>query len=246
MTKYLLLPVILLLHLGVAAQSAGELSSEQFLDLLRRPRGVETWGKLSGRIEHVRSDGKKLSAPVYMAMMFTQQQIYSQVVVDNRQGYFIGQTFEGTDAGTSVLPMHKSNSGDELLGEYGLRPEDLTMSFIYWDFVEELPRETISMRECRVFLLRKEHELVRLSVNTEFLFPMRASWYKDKYDPQQPPYRNLEATKFKEVRKLWLVTRLQLNGPGWRTRIDFTETEAGLREGGTPADLFIKELPKGK
>lgn len=227
-----------------AAVDPDKLSSKDFLELMRRPRGVETWGQMSGQIDHARSDGRKSSASIYLATLFAVDRMMSQVIVDNRQGYLIGQSFDGADSGTTVTPMHtvSAKAGKDLLGEFGLRAEDLTMSFIYWDFVKELPRETITFRTCRVFLLRKGDEYVRLFVNAQYLFPMKVSWYKGKFDEKEDPYRTLEATKFKEVNDLWLVTRLQLEGPGWRTRVDFTDAKAGYRAT-MPKDLFRSSLP---
>jgi hypothetical protein len=244
MRKYLLLLLSAIFAWSPAAFAAesDKLSSEEFLEVMRRPRGLETWGRMSGRIDHARSDGRKASAGVYLATLFAADRMMSQVIVDERQGYLIGQSFDDATSGTTVTPLHKNPGKDgDLLGDFGLRAEDLAMSFIYWDFVRELERETITFRTCRVFLLRKNDEYVRLSVNADYLFPMRVSWYKGGFDAKSTPYRTLEATKFKEVNNLWLVTRLQLEGPGWRTRVDFTEANAGHRSD-LPENLFRSGL----
>lgn len=246
MKKYLLLlfAAMYVWHPAGFAAESDKLGSMEFLEMVRRPRGLETWGRLSGRIDHARSDGRKGTAAVYLATLFAADRMMAQVIVDERQGYLIGQNFDGAESGTSVTPLHQNPGKDgDLLGEFGLRAEDLTMSFIYWDFVRELERETITFRTCRVFLLRKNDEYVRLSVNADYLFPMKVSWYKGKFDEKSVPYRTLEATKFKEVNKLWLITRLQLEGPGWRTRVDFTEAAAGRRDD-LPDNLFRSGLKK--
>ena len=222
-------------------------SAEDFLRVMRQPRATQTWGKMSGIAEHLRRGQTKVTMPIDLNIMFTADRVLSQVVIDHRQGYLVGQTFTGKDSGTSVIPIHEADGKTELLADIGLRPEDLAMSFIYWDFVRELPRESISMRQCRIFLLKKNQELVKLSVDTDYLFPLRVEWYKDEYDASSVAYRTLEATKFKEVDKLWMITRLSVSGPGWRTRIDFDKTEAGSSSEGIPADLFQKTLSsKGK
>lgn len=244
MKKYLLLFISLLFAWQAAGEKADldKIGAAEFLELMRRPRGMETWGQMSGRIDHSRRDGKKSSASIYLGTLLTKDRMMSRVIVDEKQGFLIAQSFGGGEAGTSVTPMHDPAAQTDLLGEFGLRAEDLTMSFIYWDFVRELPRETITFRTCRVFLLRKDNEYIRLSVNVDYLFPMRVSWYKDKFDEKDSPYRTLEATKFKEVNELWLVTRLQLEGPGWRTRVDFTEANAGYR---TEKDKGPSDLLRG-
>lgn len=229
---------------AVAAPFNGDAASaEDFLRVMRQPRANQTWGKMSGIAEHLRRGQAKITMPIDLNVMFTADRILSQIVIDHRQGYLVGQTFTGKDSGTSVIPIHKTEGKNELLAEIGLRPEDLAMSFIYWDFVRELPRESISMRQCRIFLLKKDQELVKLSADTDYLFPLRVEWYKDQYNADAVPYRTLEASKFKEVNKLWMITRLSVSGPGWRTRIDFDKTSAGTSSAGVPADLFKKLSP---
>ncbi len=238
MSKYLLLILCAVIALPAMAVDLDKISSQEFLDLLRRPHGFQTWGQMSGRIDHERQGSKKTSSSVYLATMFAPDRMISQVIVDDKQGYTISQTFDGAKSGTTVTPMEGSAADSDLLGQYGLRAEDLTMSFIYWDFVKELPRETITFRNCRVFVLTKGDEYVRLSVNVEYLFPMEVRWYKDKFDENAVAYRSLKATKFTEVNDLWLVTRLQLEGPGWRTRVDFTKVDADSRDKRLPKDLL--------
>lgn len=240
-TKLLGLLFVICSIAAVAAPFNGDgASAEDFLRVMRQPRAQQSWGKMSGIAEHLRRGKAKVTMPIDLNVMFASDRILSQIIIDHRQGYLVGQTFTGKDSGTSVIPIHQADGKNELLGEIGLRPEDLAMSFIYWDLVRELPRESISMRPCRIFLLKKDQELVKLSADTDYLFPLRVEWYKDQYSDDAVPYRTLEASKFKEVNKLWMITRLSVSGPGWRTRIDFDKTTAGSSSDGVPADLFSK------
>ncbi|MDD3115859.1 MAG: hypothetical protein PHO45_00655 [Victivallaceae bacterium] len=238
--KLIILIFICSLTVSASSFNGDSASAEDFLQNMRKPRAVQTWAKMDGTAEHLRRGSSKISVPIYLGIMFAADRILSQIIIDQQQGYLVGQTFSGKDSGTSIIPIHSDRSGGERLAEIGLRPEDLAMSFIYWDFVRELPRESISMRECRVFILKKDQELVKLSADVNYYFPLKVEWYKNEYSNDAKSYRTLEAVRFKEVNHLWLVTRLLVSGPGWRTSIDFAKADAGINNNETPADIFKK------
>lgn len=223
---------------------ATELPPEQFLQTARTLGRNRSWGEMSGTIAHLRRDAPRLEAQLYMGILFAKEQILAQIVIDGKQGYYVGQSYINPSEGTSVLPVNKQGYSKPLLPEFGIRPQDLAMSFIYWQLVSELERKTVKGAECRVFILKdyKTDEQVKVYFSNVYYFPLKVEWFKDKQSTEIVPYRTLEVSSFKKEKDFWLVSNLNLFGPGWRTKIDFTQTNAGLIEQGIPQSLF-KELP---
>ena len=81
---------------------------------------------------------------------------------------------EGEAVKTTIeMPETEERPG---LFEFGVDPEDLTFSFIYWDFIEELPRESSRLRECRVMRLKDPtgKGTVNVFFSAKHGFPMEA------------------------------------------------------------------------
>jgi hypothetical protein len=224
-----------------------ETNSQQFLDKARMMGRNRSWGAMSGTISHLRKNSKPVSAPLFMGILFARDRVLAQIIIDNKQGYYVGQSYLNPAEGTSVIPVNKNGYHQPLLPEFGIRPQDLAMAFIYWEFISELQCQTIKGAECRVFILKdyKSDEHVKVFFSSSYFFPLKVEWYKNKYHPDAETYRTLEVSSFKKENDFWLVSNLNLYGPGWRTKIEFTDTQAGYIEQGIPPALF-KELPDEK
>lgn len=217
-----------------------ELDSAKFLQVVRRPPGRECWAKMNGTAWHRRRGQKMSEASLFLGILFTPQRTLAQIVIGGKQGYYVGQKYAPGCELTSIIPLRKGGYKQSLLADFGLRPEDLTMTFIFWDFVRELPRESIKGQECRVFLLRSpekaKQELVRVFISARYFFPLKVEWVKGE---ASKAYRYLEVTSFRKENDFWLVSSMNLYGPGWRTRIKFSDTDAGFKDK-LPKDLFKK------
>jgi hypothetical protein len=85
-------------------------------------------------------------------------------------------------------------------------------------------------------------ETAMVYINSRYCFPMKVEWFKDKYAEGNDPYRTLEAASFKQEKGLWLVNKLKIYGPGWRTNVEFDNTDVGMTADSMPKNLF-KEPP---
>ncbi|MCP3967922.1 MAG: hypothetical protein GY750_19400 [Lentisphaerae bacterium] len=224
-----------------------EISSKDFLYRVRHPSARRSWAKMDGNVYHRRRGASTIEAPMYLGILFSPDRTLAQIVIDNRQGYYVGQTFAVGEAGTSIIPLNDDTKKDPLLGKFGLRPEDLTMTFLYWGMQEELASDSIKGVDCRVFLLKsqKTEETVKVWISMKYFFPLKAEWYRKG---GKDYFRALEVGSFKKKNNYWLISRLELYGPGWRTKVDFDRFDVGNPKEGIPKGLFKKlgkvEAPK--
>lgn len=244
LSKKSLLPLfsLCMIFAACAENPLDKLDSRNFLLKARNPDN-RTWCSMDGMVIHQKSGSSTVKAPLYLGIAFNQDRMLAQVVIDNKEGYTLGQTYDGND-GTSIIPLNKTGYPKSMLSEFGLRAQDLSMSFLYWNFEKELERDSVKGTECRVFILKDQgsSEIAKVYINSRYCFPMKVEWFKDKYVEGADPYRTLEAASFKQEKGFWLVNKLKIYGPGWRTNVDFENSDVGLTADSMPKSLF-KELP---
>ena len=86
-------------------------------------------------------------------------------------------------------------------------------------------------------------ETVRVFLSKTHYFPLRAEFIRAG---EKDPWRTLETGGFTERNGLYYVRSLRIEGPGWRTRIEFDEAELGFyKPEAAPKDL-IRRLSPGK
>ncbi|MDD3118651.1 MAG: hypothetical protein PHQ27_05705 [Victivallales bacterium] len=203
----------------------------RFLAVARRPPGRECWARMTGKVTHLRTGGKPEEAGISLAIMFTPARTLAQIIIDDQQGYLVGQKYgPGADM-TSIIPLNKEGYQEPILAKFGLRPEDLTMSFIFWHLLRELPRDKVKGQECRVFVLQApdavDPEVVQVHISAKYFFPLKVSWSRKD---GEPPYRFMEVTSFRKENDYWLVRSLIIYGPGWKTRVAFEQSQAGVQQ----------------
>ena len=239
----LLFSAICLYGFCLAAYTAEKLSVDDFLYKVRHPAGRKRWAIMDGKVIHRRRDKKTVNANLYVSILFNRDRTLAQVVINKKQGYMVGQAFVKGKDGTSIIPMNKATKEKPILGNFGLRPQDLTMTFLYWGFIKEFPEESTKMIDCRVLELISPDgkEKAKVWISKKYYFPIKVEWTKSK---EEEAFRSLEVSSFKQQGKYGIIKRLELYGPGWRTRINFTKTEIGTPEkGAVPKGLFL-QLPK--
>ena len=243
MSKFLLITVSCWLCL--AAYADKELSVNDFLYKVRHPAGRKRWAVMAGKVTHRRRGKDTVYALLYLGILFNKDRTLAQVVINKEQGYMVGQAFIKGKDGTSIIPMNKATKEKPILGDFGLRPQDLTMTFLYWKFVKEFPGESTKMIDCRVMELESpdKKESAKVWISKKYYFPIKVQWIRAG---EKEPFRSLEVASFKQQGKYGIIKRLELYGPGWRTKINFTKTEVGTPEkGAVPNGLFLK-LKEGK
>ena len=236
--SFLLLAVLLLLTGSVRADEK-ELSARDFLARARRSNPVETYAMLSGTLQHRRSGQPMEKMPIYFGIIIQKERSTGQLVLNDNEGYFLGQS--RAKSGSSVIPMQKSTV---LLDRTGVRASDLTLDFLYYDFLKEEPETTLGgFVVCRVLVLTsaKERETVKVFLSKAHYFPLRAEFFREG---EKQPWRTLETGGFTKKNDLYYTRRLRLEGPGWRTRIEFDEADLGLYSADKAPRNLIRKLGK--
>ena len=217
--------LIIALGLVVSGMFGAEkaLSPAEFLARSRRPNPVDTFAMLSGRLQHRRNAAPPENMSIYFGIIIQKERSTGQLLFNNKEGYLLGQAKQ--KGGSSVIPMQKSTV---LIDRTGVRASDLTLDFLYYDFLREDKEETLGgFVTCRVMVLQApdKKELVRVFLSKSHYFPLRAEFFRQG---EKEPYRTLETGGFTQKNDLYYIRRLRLEGPGWRTRIEFEEAELGL------------------
>lgn len=210
---------------------------QDFLARVRNPPGRDSWASMKGTAQHRRENARPVKTNIEMGIFFTPVRTLAQIRFNTNEIYTIGQSY-GKDGATSV--ENKIPAGVKpQIGVYGITPEDLAMSFLYWDFRSEHPPETVRGQNCRVFTLisKDRSERVKVAVSCEYFFPLRAEWFRRN---ETEPVRKLEAAAFKKDRDYWFVSKLILSGSHWVTTIRFPEVAAGPFTEKLPQGLFVE------
>ena len=227
-----------LLAVPEVSAAGQQLSKEEFMLLARRKNQFPTYAKLHGVLQHRRRGQQVLSMPVYFGVILHPDRTVGQLVLDNKEGYMLGQA---VNSGlTSVTPMNPHS--DDKLGYVGVRASDLTLSFLFCKPEKEFSRENVGgVVPCRVILLDDpaHKEKIKVWLSKEHCFPLQAEFFRKN---EKSPYRTLEASGFTKKNDLYYVRKLRIEGPGWRTRIDFDadRAEIGKVDMSKPPRIVIK------
>lgn len=202
-----------------ADKNMEKLSAKDFLAEVRKPLRMDAWGEFTGQLTH-KSKDKSQKGKLRVRVTFTPASMHTQIVLNDKNVYILEQTHV---SGQEVKAKIEQPENEERPGlfEFGIDPEDLTFSFIYWDLIEELPRKSSRLRECRVMKLKDPtgKGTVNVWFSAKHGFPMEAWWYKDG---DAKPWRKLE---FKGAKRfdngLWFVKEMRLEGNDWKTQVRF-------------------------
>jgi hypothetical protein len=186
--------------------------------------------------------------PIYLGIRFTPERTLAQVVANNNEFYLIGQAYSDKPESTSII-VNRPDKEKSVLADCGIRPEDLTLSFLYWPLQKELKNDSIKGYPCRVFQLLSpdKKESANVYISSQYFFPLKVEWFKNSNGKEPSvPSRTLEVKSFKKDpnENFWIVDTLEIYGPGFRTKIDFPESSAGYSKNGVPPELFQKTPEK--
>lgn len=214
------------------AENSDELSAEEFIQRVQSPPGRESWAAMDGTASHLRRGRAIEKKPVYLAIRFTPERTYAQLIFNDEEGYFIGQKYSSGEESTTVIPMNKKGYDNSGLADFGLRPQDLTMTFIFWKFLDELEKDSFKGRSCRVFMLQshRKNEKAKIYISDEYYFPLKVQWFKNKNGKTEKPYRTLEVSSFRKEDDFWVISKLIIFGPGWKSKIEFDDIKTGYSD----------------
>jgi hypothetical protein len=244
--NYFYLTLLLLISIisPVSAGNENKYTPEKFLNIARNAHPVKTWAVLIGTVSNRRrGTSSTYKAVIKVGMRFTNTRILAKITIremneDLTESYTVGQPYNGQP--TSVLTSESNENDIALLGEFGLRPEDLTMTFLYWDLEKEFKNEPVKGFNCRVLgLVNPEtKEFVKVFISSKYYYPIKVKWFKPN---QKKAYRNVVISSFETDGSLGAPSELNLYGPGWRTKVDFDKIRLGYAKDGIPKDIFTED-----
>ncbi|MCQ2380268.1 MAG: hypothetical protein MJ025_05040 [Victivallaceae bacterium] len=225
---------LLMLFCVVSAMvCAGGETLDAFLTRVRAGNGTESFSRMTGTLQHRRRGGKPVTLPIYFGVIIRSTRCLGQLILDDREYYDMSQSL-----GTYASSMTPRSSSTELLDGVGILASDLLVNFIYYPPLRELPGRTLSgVVPCRVveFSVPESTDRVVGFIAEQYHFPLRAEYY---HVGENKPFRILEANAFGSSGDLYYPKRLTVEGPGWRTRIDFDDVVVGHLKTGVPPDVF--------
>lgn len=220
------------LHATEAEQPAAA-----FLDAVRYPFLQDAWGRFAGTVVFSGPAGRE-RFDLSLALRLGPQSVDATVTLAGKNVYRVVQEHARGNQPRAVLTMPENESPPHLV-DLGLRPEDITLSFIYWPLIAELAPATIYGQRCRVMELAHPDGdgHVRVWFSQAYYFPLRALWFERGANA---PWRELEFRSFRKFdRDMWFMKTIRLSGDGWRTQVTFDDAELrALIDAEPPADLF--------
>ena len=214
------LPLLIAFFLPLLNAQQADLSPEEFLTEIRRPLSQDVWAEITGRISHAAAGKAQIAGDLRVRVTFSSAALHAQLVLNEQNVYgFEQKHLPGQPVSTNLSkPENEIAPG---LFDFGLEPEDLTFSFLYWSFLEELPRQKNRTRDCRVMKLAHPDGkgLVQVWFDAELGFPLEAWWFKK--DENSPWRKLLMKGAKKHDNGLWFVREMRLDGNNWKTRVIF-------------------------
>ena len=233
-----------LLGLGaVEPNTPGDLPAEEFLRYAQQPLLQDAWARMSGRLQH-RGEGRKLKLPIRVSIAFREDSLRAEIVLDEAGVYGVSQVYVADEVPQVTLSLPEDRAGVSLQ-ELGIDPEDITFSFLYWNFERELPRDSVRGQPCRILEVVHpgKKQTARVWISANHLFPLKVWWFREQ---EETPWRTLEFKDFKRKDDLWFVKEVLLTGEGWKTKVTFRDVEAArLGERPPPDDLFTPPAGSG-
>lgn len=215
-----------------------------FLSAARQPFLTHAWGRFSGTVQY-KSKKETVKADLTLAVLMRSDVLRAQFVLNDVDVYDVIQAY--AENGMSNVRVNMPGKIKTTpIQELGVAVEDITFSFLYWDFVEELESQRVRGQRCRVLKLRNPQTLATAVVcfSEKYVGPLRVEFFKA--DGSQT--RKLEFTDFEREGDLYYVKSAQLRGDGWKTQVKFKKAElAESAKTPPPEDLFVtKSVPPPK
>jgi len=216
-----ILPLLLAATFSLLAETLPleNISSQEFLEIIRRPLRGQAWGEFSGTLQHKGPKGSQ-KAPVHIRITFTDSSMHAQITLNRTLTYTLEQIHDNARKVSAKIERPEEERPFGLF-DLGLTPTDLTFAFLYWDFLEELPRDSRKMQDCRRMKLSDPNgtDTVIVWFSAKYGFPMEAQWF---HKNEQKPWRTLELKGAKQFENgLWFVKEVKLQGDKWKNLIIF-------------------------
>ena len=226
------------------SQDPAKMESEDFLDKCRAQLLGNCWVKLEGNINHRDPDGKR-SRPMKIkcAAQLIPNKITFKATVNSKQSFKVEHIF-GQKHDTKIL--ENTLEADNGFTKVGIKPTDLSLAFMYWDYIKEFQEEnigTLGAFKCRVFLLGNPDgkDFVKVWLSEKYLGPLQVEWLKGiKQEDQANPQQTLMFKDFAEKNKVWVPLESKIENSKGELQIRFKEVDAAFSMK-VPEDLYKTE-----
>ena len=214
-----------------------ELSASDFLKYARRPFINNAWGYFKGKIQHKDKDGY-VTLPIEMSILFKPSYTRCQVVLEDKKIYDINKVDYGSGMPSLDITFPDEDPEGDLLKGLGVRPADITFSFLFWELAEEKEMASVRGRDCRVMVLKhpEKEKTAEVYFSADHLFPLKVNFQPEKNGKG----RRVEFTEFKKYKNIWYVKTITIDAADWKTRINFEEAELSkVSDKPAPPELFV-------
>ena len=226
---------------------AEKVSVEDFLVKVRSSIRVPFWFRSYGELEVRFKDEsiEELEEPITIKTVtgLFENKIYFQIILDSYQEIKLRYDRENQIIKKQTI-LADYNFLDSYYKKLAIRPYDLSISFLFWDFIHEFPRESLRIGllflSTRVLFLSNPHtddEFVKIWISEKYYSPLKIEWYKGGVDSF--PYQKLEIRAIKKVSGVYLPSSVIINNIQAKIRVDYDKFEFGIKSL-KEDELFLK------
>ncbi len=218
---------------------ASDLTALQLLNLTRRPPLQECWAILQGVVKYKEKNSSTQTYPIELRALVNADRAHTQLTFAGGERYLIKQHFGDQGKETHILKDTHSSGSKINLQTVGIHPEDLTLSFLYWNYNLELAAQKLRGQSCRLLKLSDSatQDYVIVWIAVDYHFPLRVEWF---HIAEVQPYRRLDFLGFKRINEVWILKELRIDRDQGKTMLQFTQAEVNPVSTAMPlpADFF--------
>ena len=244
LTYLALLPLLTVSVLAQAIDKPTGVDSESFLKAARKNLLGNCWIKLDGQINITRDGARVRPMILKCAAQLIPNKITFKATIQKSQSFKVEHIF-GKKHDTKIL--ENTLGKDNGFKQVGLKPSDLSLAFMYWDFIKEYPNESlgvVNQFKCRVYLLGNPDggEYVKVWLSTKFKAPFQVEWYDKNTLKEKKPLQTLVFDDFAEKNKVWIPLEINVtNKKGTlQVKFDIKKVDAAFSRT-VPKDLYKTE-----
>ncbi len=211
-------------------------TSQEFLKTTRDQLLGNCWLKLGGRANFRAKDGSRLKLDLGLSAELKPLELTFLSTLD-QETVKLHHDF-GLRKKTVILEEGRLKTGSKY-ETLNIRPEDLSMSFLYWNFQQEYKRESLGLIACRVFQLANPDSLdeyAKVWISEKYLGPVQVEWYRGS---DKDPFQSLKFEEFTDVNKVWVPTIITMANAKGELQLKFDKLDAAFSKE-SPATLFEK------
>ena len=228
MKKIALLCLLLSSFVFVQAQTDNsKLDSDDFIERSRQSLLNHCWIKLSGRLNSRSKEHGLIKATISCAAQLVPNQVTFKSTINGQQSVKMTHKFGGNQHLAIIDEEYKK--ADSIYQKIGIKSTDLSLTFMYWDMLNELKSERLGLmaHPCRVFRLQNpdnDKEFVRVWLSENYLAPVKVEWRYGRITGEAD--QSLQFKKFAEKNQVWIPTEILIKNKKGKTQIKFDKKKA--------------------